>query len=241
MKFLKTILLFVIIASCSSDDIALNTTLSHYMDNRSIDKGAVIACAASDINTEEVLVFYYPEVGAFDVRLYVTEDATIDSSDYSKYNLLSTNALPVFNGYLEKRAVLLENEKWIIVTLELDNDIKISNPIRIKQKSKGTVWNDDVNIDQTIPETPKFKWTDNPFGDNAIYFQVVTNAENDLLSGTYTFENEFQYYNTSNVVLNITIETPPVLISNQSYNFTLMDVSLDNWVNHVAQKNFNKQ
>ena len=86
---------------------------------------------------------------------------------------------------------------------------------------------------------PKFSWINNQFGDNAIYFQVVSDAQNNLLSGTYTVENEFQYYNTSNVVLNITTEEPPLLSIGALYNFTLMDVSTDNWVNlFILNKNF---
>lgn len=49
------------------------------------------------------------------------------------------------------------------------------------------------------------------------------------------------YYNTSNVVLNITTQTPPSLIVGNNYNFTLMDVSEDNWVNLVIQKTFKAQ
>ena len=85
---------------------------------------------------------------------------------------------------------------------------------------------------------PQFSWATNALGDNAIYFQVISDAEDNLISGTYTTESQFQYYNTSNVVLNITQGVPPALVSNATYNFTLMDVSLDNWVNLVVQKPF---
>ena len=81
-------------------------------------------------------------------------------------------------------------------------------------------------------------WEDNPFGDNAIYFQVVSDESDNLLSGTYTYENQFQYYNTNNVVLNVTTKTPPNLVLSENYNFTVMDVSLDNWVNWVIEKPF---
>jgi len=58
------------------------------------------------------------------------------------------------------------------------------------------------------------------------------------LSGTYTFEQHFSYYVLDNVVLNITEETPPVLETATPYNFTLMGVSEDNWVNLFIQKSF---
>jgi len=40
------------------------------------------------------------------------------------------------------------------------------------------------------------------------------------------------------VVLNVTRETPPDLILDQSYGFTLMGVSDDNWVNTFVQTEF---
>ena len=97
--------------------------------------------------------------------------------------------------------------------------------------TKPTLWNDEVVIVETPPNMPVFRWEDNAVGDNAIYFQVISDSQNNLLSGTYTYENLFQYYNTDNVVLNVTTQTPPDLVPKASYNFTLVDVSSDNWVN----------
>jgi hypothetical protein len=73
---------------------------------------------------------------------------------------------------------------------------------------------------------------------DAIYFQVVSDDSDDLLSGTYTFETQFKYYDLDNVVLNVTRETPPDLIPDQTYGFTLMGVSENNWVNTFAQISF---
>jgi hypothetical protein len=66
----------------------------------------------------------------------------------------------------------------------------------------------------------------------------VSNARDELLSGTYTIESRFQYYKTDNVVLNITQGIPPSLIAGANYNFTLMGVSADNWVNTLIEKSF---
>ena len=54
----------------------------------------------------------------------------------------------------------------------------------------------------------------------------------------WEFDPEEKYYQLENVVLNVTRETPPPLLSNNSYSFTMMGVSLDNWVNLVIQKDF---
>lgn len=238
MKQTKIILFLLVFMSCTSDDSVNDNTLESYISNRTIEQGAVIACAASDANTNEVLTFYYPEPGATNVRYYETENVEVSASDYSNYSQVVLTSAPFFNGYLGQFIRDLTTEKWIIVTFELNDEVKISNPIRTKQLSKSTVWTDAVTVNQSNTIMPIFTWEDNAEGDNAIYFQVVSNSENDLLSGTYTNDNQFQYYNTENVVLNITRETPPNLIIDDLYNFTLMDVSLDNWVNLVIQNSF---
>ncbi len=241
MKLLKFIFAFIIITSCSKsndDEVSVNN-LEGYINNRIIETGAVIACAASEQDTNAILVFFYPEEGATNIQVFETETTSIDNTDYINYTKIDLISEPFFNGYLGKFTRITSEEKWIIVTFELNGEIKLSNPIRSKQITKPTVWNDAVTIETTL--MPSFDWEANVLGDNAIYFQVLSNAQNDLLSGTYTLENQFQYYKLSNVVLNITTQTPPELQNNTLYNFTLMDVSIDNWVNLVSQKAFTTQ
>ena len=88
---------------------------------------------------------------------------------------------------------------------------------------------------------PNFSWEDGSYSDTKIYFQVVSDDENNLISGTYTFESMFQFYDLENVVLNITKGTPDMLERSADYNFTLMGVSEDNWVNLFSQKSFRIQ
>lgn len=243
MKHLKYIVTcFLLFLSCETnlDDDTL-ITLSTYINKQNYELGAVIACAASDENTNDVLTFYYPEAGAVNIRFYQTLNSDVDKLDFSKYTQVFIESEPFFNGYLGKFTQSNVDEKWIIITFELNNEIKISNPIRSKQITKPTVWTSEVVIDQTQSGMPNFTWQNNAVGDNAIYFQVISDSQNNLLSGTYTYQNQFQYYNTSNVVLNVTTQNPPDLIFGDTYNFTLMDVSEDNWVNWVVLKMFESQ
>ena len=237
-KIKYIILCLSILFSCSEDNDDVIQTLNVYTQGRNFETGAVIACAASDKDTGEILTFYYPESGASNLRFYETNNTEVDENDFTNYTRNLLKSEPFFNGYLGKFTQNSSNEKWIIVTMELEGEIKLSNPIRTKQVSKPTVWNDEVVINQSQSRMPNFMWQDNPEGDNAIYFQVVSDENDNLLSGTYTYDNQFQYYNTGNVVLNITTQIPPDLTLNKNYNFTLMDVSLDNWVNWVIQKPF---
>lgn len=243
MKKLLILCICLIIASCSNDDDSNISTdsLLDYIANKTIETGAVIACAASEEDTNAILTFFYPEAGATNIRFYETENAMVENLEYSNYNIKTIDSEPVFNGALRRYRTEANIERWIIITYELDNEIKISNPIRTKQITKPSIWNDEITIDQTNPLMPIFNWELNAVGDNAIYFQVISSANNDLISGTYTLENMFQFYNLSNVVLNITTGIPQ-LESVMDYQFTLMDVSLDNWVNIITlNKNFTTQ
>jgi len=78
-------------------------------------------------------------------------------------------------------------------------------------------------------------WDEGKYKDSKIYFHVISDDANNVLSGTYTFERNFQYYKLDNVVLNVTQGTPPVLESGAFYNFTLLGVSEDNWVNLFSE------
>ncbi|MBA6156903.1 hypothetical protein H3Z83_10280 [Tenacibaculum sp. S7007] len=141
-----------------------------------------------------------------------------------------------FNGYLGRFVRNSTEDVWCIVTYKSSGKFHKSNPIRLKSQSKPTEWTDKVTIDESESLTPKFLWDDGIVKENRIYFQVITDADNNLLSGTYTYDKWFQYYKLSNVVLNITRETPPNLIKENNYDFTMMGVSEDNWVNLVIQK-----
>ena len=241
-KLKHLILCLVIVMSCTDTEYAIEQSLELYASSKPIEIGAVIACAANDKDTGDVLTFFYPQEGASNIRFYETESTQQDHEDFTNYKQVFIDSEPFFNGHLGKFTQSNSKEKWVIITFELNNEIKISNPIRIKHQTKPTVWTEAVTIDQTISGMPEFSWQHNAAGDNAIYFQVISDSQDNLLSGTYTYESMFQYYNISNVVLNVTTQLPvPDLISGNSYNFTLMDVSLDNWVNLVVSKSFNVQ
>ena len=75
--------------------------------------------------------------------------------------------------------------------------------------------------------------------DNIIYFEVVADSLGNLVSGTYTYDKHWKFYDLSNVVLNIhDVTPPPELTPNAKYKFTLMGVSEDNWVHLAGEKEF---
>ncbi|WP_350293047.1 hypothetical protein [uncultured Croceitalea sp.] len=235
-------LLLLLFLSCNSDDepIALFSSLDATLVDREVVIDNVIACAASNQNSNAVSVFLFPRDGASDINFYETESIDVDKNDYSEYTRNDAGLVAVFNGYLLKYEIVPEIEKWVIVSFEEEGKIHLSNPIRLKQISKPTEYLPQ-NIMIQPSNMPIFSWEDGTFDDSKIYFHVVSNNNNDLLSGTYTFEKMFQYYKLDNVVLNITEQEPPALEINQDYNFTLLAVSEDNWVNMFSEIQFNVQ
>ena len=242
MKYVKPlfILLILTIYSCSSDgddgSVLDDTQLNFFLEGREVVLDNVIACAASQENSEVVDVFLYPRPGFSNIQYYETATVEVDKNDFSLYTRRELPLLDVFNGYLLKYEVEPSDEKWVIVTFEEGGAVHVSNPIRLKQLSKPTEYlPENVMTDFSMGNMPEFTWEDGTFTDSIIYFHVVTNASNDFLSGTYTFERRFQYYKLDNVVLNITEETPPILTPETLYNFSLLAVSEDNWVNLFSE------
>lgn len=244
IKHIKTYFIFVFLLMCfscsSDDDVTVPRTLADYIAISSHKpENEVIACAASKNGDNSTsYIFYYPIPDATEIRYFETSSVDDNKDDFSLYKEIELTKEDVFNGYLGRFVKTSTSEVWCVVTYKVNGEFYKSNPIRLKNQTKPTEWTDVVDIDISTSLQPKFTWDDGTVKENVIYFQVVTKSNNDLLSGTYTYDKWFQYYQLSNIVLNVTRETPPDLILNDQYGFTMMGVSEDNWVNLVIQKSF---
>lgn len=236
------ILLVLVIYGCSVDKEIFNGTLQAVVEDQEIVLDNVIACAASHQDDGRTSVFLYPRVGATNIRYFETRSPDSDKNDFSEYDEFDVRAQDIFNGYLKRIETSVDEGIWIIVSFEEGGKVHLCNPIRIKKDSKATEYlPDSVLVTKVDTTMPRFTWSDGNYDDSAIYFQVVSDENNDLLSGTYTYDKTFQYYDTTNVVLNVTREDPPELELSGAYNFTLMGVSEDNWVNLFVELPFNLQ
>ena len=240
---LKLLIICLFISACDSDDGAElplnnNTILSEVLSVNIYEEDAVIACAAStDYDANLVNVYFYPEAGAESFKLYEPDVFTINGEDFSEYNFIDLETKPLFNGAL-RFFETTSNAAWFTVVYQVGDVIKVATPIRNKKSSQPSQWTDEILINQQESGMPIFSWDVLSEENNAIFFEVLTTESSDLISGTYTYNNQFQYYKLDNVVLNITPNTPPNLISGNNYIFTVMDVSLDNWVNQVIMTPF---
>ena len=240
-NFLIAVFVSIFIFSCSEDnDVTVPRNLQDYLSTISNDNfGEVIACAASASgNTNLTYIFYYPEKGAKDIRYYEANDLTVDKNDFSLYKRKNYAIDDVFGGKIQRFTRNSSTESWGLVTYILDGKLHKSNPIRLKNTSKPTGWTNQITIEYPTALTPKFIWSDFGFTDNAIYFQVISeNEEDKFISGTYTYDKYFQFFDTSNVVLNINVpKTPEDLKHHQLLKYTLGEYNSWKFIDKKGRK-----
>ena len=224
------------ILSCSTDALNVEETLNDSLTSKQVVRDNVIACAASsNIDKNAISIFFYPRPRVTNIQYFETIDASVDKNNFDNYLPVLAPIADVFNGFLKKFEISSGIEKWVIVSFDEAGQTHLSNPIRLKQNTKPTEYlPQNISTDATS-NMPNFSWQDGRYTDTKIYFQVVSDVDNNLLSGTYTFDKQFQYYSLDNVVLNITKGSPPTLKTETSYGYTLMGVSEDNWVNMFSE------
>jgi len=253
LKHLAVIVLALLLATCNGsggdEPLAANSLAALISEmGLPIQRDSLISCAASGQNSFlaeasglPVSVIYLPVANAGPVWFFETNGLVVDKTDYSQYFRRELQDKPLLNGFLRKFAHPGGSQETLGIVATVSNGkLFISNEINIKDAIQATTFStDDIAIDQTQPLMPSFTWPVSDMGEDAIYFHVVSNEANDLISGTYTFERNYQFYNLSNVVLNINeTNPPPSLESGETYTFSIMAVSLDNWVNSFSSLEF---
>ena len=238
--------MLIVVTGCRRDETNKVLKLTNYLaESKTVLYDKVIACAAgspfgiSGSNSFETSVFFYPVPGASDFKYFEAEYIK-DSMSFNKYIEKRFPIEPVFNGYLKKFIhPFFNSEKMGVVTYVVDGVLYLSTPIRLKTNVKPTEVNANLLLISEDGISPSFSWQDGKINENVIYFQVISDLSGNFICGTYTLNKEFTFYDLNNVVLNVTeLNTTPQLIPNSIYNFTMMAVSEDNWVNLMFQSPF---
>lgn len=238
--------MIALFAGCSEEVTLDENNLADYITlNRTSSLADLVACAGGKeggllgSRMEPTDVLFYPIQGAEDFRYFEAENVA-DSADFSKYIAKPLTSEPIFNAYLWKfNNESFSGERMGVVTYTTSGNLHVSTPIRLKTNVKPTEVNSDLVQVFENGLTPSFTWTDGLIEENVIYFHVISDTDNNLISGTYTIEKEFTFYDLSNVVFNITDPTTnPMLEPNSDYKFTMMGVSEDNWVNLLIEREF---
>jgi len=240
------ILSLILLGACNKDSDLDETILQDYLTlNASDERADLVACAGGreiglmGDTSRPTDVFFYPVKGATDFRYFEAENVA-DSLDYTQYTAKELDDEPLFNGYLWKFNNLpFTGERMGIVTYKTPGKLHVCSPVRLKTNVKPTELNHDLITVQEDGITPSFSWQDGVITENVIYFQIVSDMDGNLISGTYTTDKQWTFYDESNVVFNVTdTTTVPTLAPNQTYKFSLMGVSEDNWVNLFGEQEF---
>ncbi|SDS35698.1 hypothetical protein SAMN05216503_2800 [Polaribacter sp. KT25b] len=227
--------------SCSEDsDITTPRNLEAYVASISNKELGEVTAFAASTGESNSYIYYYPEEGATDIRYYEADSLNIDETDFSKYRRKELTITDVFGGKLESFSRSDSEDNWCLVTYMLDGKLHKSDPIHLKNETSLTGWTDVATIKYPETLTPNFTWSDFGISGNTIYFEAISRTEDDeFISGTFTYDKVFNYFDSSNIVKNINVpETPDDLEEDTEYLFTMMAISDDNWVNLVIQKTF---
>ena len=232
------------LAGCNGDNESSfpPNSLAAYIEETSlqVQLDSLIACAASGQNgiltdggNQPVSIIYLPLNELSDVRYFETSGLPAVPTDYSLYREQSLEQAPILNGFLRKFTRAAPSESvYGLVSFIRNDKLFLSNPIHLKETIQPTQYTQNISVDLSESLMPAFTWESITNADDVIYFQVVSDDSGNLISGTYTLVPMFQFYKLDNVVLNINEVVPvPVLQSQAHYTFTVLGVSLDNWVN----------
>ena len=246
--WLSACLVIVCSTGCDSTDTGDgDASLEAYISQAALPvSNQLIACAGGGAEDDmlqpetPISVYFYPIEGATNFRYFETSSIDINPDNMDAYTEVELGDAPFFNGYLWRFLnIPLNEERWGRVVFQTGDSLHISNAIRLKYPIKPTLYDNARITIEPNGVHPTFAWESVNDSTDAIYFQVVSDRNGNLISGTYTFEKVFTFYDLSNVVLNIRdVSPPPELDIDTEYTFTLMTVSRDNWVNLVAQRDF---
>lgn len=224
-------------------------SLQSYVDRSfSLEFDDLIACAGGTSSVfvgdsiNPISVFLYPEGNAYDFRYYETDSINLDPNNYRNYHRLNLNLSDVFQGVMKKfDHPPMVDERWGIVTFRAEDKLHMCNPIRLKAIVSPTEDISGLTTITSLGTTPTFDWSAETEPNNVIYFSMVSTMSDSLISGTYTYDKFWTFYDLSNVVLNVTTGENPSLKPLTDYSYKMMGVSIDNWVHTFSSVGFTTQ
>ena len=246
------IAIVVICISCDKDADPAASSLEAYIQQNPEWRphNELVACAAGgqqgflDDPTAPLSMFFYPKLYSTNFKYYETEGDVTDADDLSLYLEKDVPWEPLFNGFMARYPLPKpETDRWSRVSFVSNDTLWYCKPVRLRINEDPTNFLPEIieiNFDEDAQ--PDFSWPLAQDPNTIIYFQIVVDERGDAVSATYTNERKFSFYETSNVVFNVTRPGPVLpLQRNQEYSFVLMAISDINWVETIAQKSFTTQ
>lgn len=199
-----------------------------------VEETLAFACADESIDNLTYIYFYPPE-GATNIQYFETRNLQSVKTNLNAYNKRILEMEDVFQGKLKRLLRIGEEDAFAIITFLVDDKFYQSEPISIKRQRLGTIYDNLVNLDFSTALQPKFSW--NPAVDNQFYHQVVSDVNDNFLTGTFTELPTFRYGSFNNVIDVISLNIPD-LVLNEDYKFTLFAIDVEFWVNVISTRDF---
>lgn len=243
---MKSVLIFMVallIFSCNKK--AAQSDLEQFIsENSGKSEDYLIACAAGNLDAfmgnsdRPIRIFFYNVDGASSATLYVKSNEG-EKEEYRYYSRVDEAAETLFNGRMGFFSVSNNLAgKWVIVSYTSESNYHVSDPILLRADTHPTVDISNKIVFEGDSLQPEFNWHADPVKGNVIYFSLISNSADDFVSGVYTTEKNWNFYDVSNVVLNVTPTSNPTLNAQESYVYTNMGVGKDNWVRTFGTKLF---
>lgn len=238
VRFVFVLILSFLFNSCSSEleqpTTLLTQVITFYDGLEKAQASAFAASADGIVNTSYIYIL--PVEGATNYQYFQTSSFQKVSTNLDNYNERKLEMEDVFGGRLKRFVRNERQDVSCIITFQANGVFYQSLPIEIKNQRFQTSYTNFVNLDQSQNLMPKFSWPEQPF--NLFYLQAVTDTDSNLLSGTITNTNEFQYGSSENVIQTINSDVPPALVTGENYGFSMLAIDTDFWANYVIQSAF---
>lgn len=240
-KFLLLSICLITVLFVSCDKIKVQT-LEEFMTAQTLSPSDdLVACAAStlvlsmDFPPVHTMVYYKTVEGQGDIKVWYSEAF---SQDFSKYQEITVNDVRIHNNFMGSALMNLQSGS-IIVSTSTEDEFIYSKPIEILSDEITTVIHTDVEVDLANGLNPFFTWPESTVDSESIYFHLIVDMVNDdAITGTYSYENTFTFYDLNNVVFNVTEKENPELLSNTNYLMQVMHVSDNNYVTKITRAEF---
>jgi hypothetical protein len=238
------ILLLITTFSCSNDDAPAPEpvdpfSLAGKIENQQISNEKITAIGFSSFDAGVTFLFYHIADGAVDIELFKTQNTEVDRTNYNNYREFAMETRTLFGNFEQGNEDTRDEEYFAIVKYTVNNEVRLSNPIKMSHTSQTSVWtNEGVGVTQSTVGYPRISWANNFDGETSYFFCILTNSSGDTFVNVTTEDTYFQYFNIFNTTNNFTQQSPEALVSDAFHRVYLLDINNDNWLNRVVDYGF---
>jgi hypothetical protein len=194
-----------------------------------------------DSTGDPISVFYLPPENSTEYKYFESDKYNINVNDLTTFYEKKLESIAEFSGsFIRFLHPSLDFPRWARISCKKNGQILISNAFMINTMSDSTKYCPGLlAFDFDRPTQPLFSWYNDTIPGTSMYLQLLSGADQEIISGTFTTDHYFQFYDLSNVIRNIHDVTPlPVLTKGQICTFTLMGLGPDYWVEMMSDTTF---